>query len=49
MVATMMHDDVVLMLHDNDGDGNDDKDGDHYYDIGDVGDVNDKAAAAVVG
>ena len=39
MVATMMHDD--------DGDGDDDKDGDHYYDGDDIGDVNDKAAAAV--
>ena len=38
MVATMMHDD---------GEGNDDKDGDDYYDIGDVDDVNDKAATAV--
>ena len=27
-----------MMLHGDDGDGNDDKDGDHYYDIGDVDD-----------
>jgi len=38
---------IAMMLHDDDGDGNDDKDGDHFYDIGDVDDVNDKAAAAV--
>ena len=31
---------VVTTMHD-DGYGNDDKDGDHYYDIGDVGDDDD--------
>ena len=38
---------VAMMMHDDDGDGDDDKDGDHYYDGDDIGDVNDKAAAAV--
>ena len=31
---------MAMMLHD-------DKDGDHYYEGDDIGDVNDKAAAAV--
>ena len=38
---------VAMMMHDDDGDGDDDKDGDHQYDGDDIGDVNDKAAAAV--
>ena len=37
---------MMTMMHD-DGDGDDDKDGDHQYDGDDIGDVNDKAAAAV--
>jgi hypothetical protein len=32
---------MAMMLHDDDGDGNDDKDGDHYYEGNDISDVDD--------
>ncbi len=32
---------MAIMLHDDDGDGNDDKNGDHYYEGNDIGDVDD--------
>ena len=32
---------MAIMLHDDDGDSNDDKDGDHYYDGDGISDVDD--------
>ena len=41
MMAMMLHDDDGDGNDDKDGDGNDDKDGDHYYEGDDIGNVDD--------